>query len=168
MRKTALIFAFTLAAAGPAMAQAPASQPASSAITAGMEVKDTEGGLVGTVQSVDDAIVVVKTDRHEVQLPINSFTPSEGHLLFGMTQAQLNAEVDKANAAAAAQIVEGAEVRGSAGAVVGTIEKLEPEFVTLKLTSGELVRLPRSGVGAGPTGPIIGMTQDQLKAAIGS
>jgi preprotein translocase subunit YajC len=139
---------------------------AQAAITAGMAVKDTSGGDVGTVTSVNDGIVVVKTDRHEVGLPASSFTPSEGQLLFAMTQAQLNAEVDKANAAAQAQITVGASVRGSAGAVVGTIDAIEDEFITLKLTSGELVKLPKQGVGSSPDGPVIGMTADELKAAV--
>ncbi|HYI05929.1 MAG TPA: hypothetical protein VD858_13635, partial [Reyranella sp.] len=120
-----------LAAAAPVAAQAPAAS-----ISAGMTVKDTAGGVVGTVAGVDGQYLTVKTDRNEVRLPVTSFTPVDGALLFGMTRDQLNAEVDKAKAAADAKVVVGAAVTGAGGASVGTIEALDGEFVTLKLTSG--------------------------------
>jgi hypothetical protein len=82
-----------------------------------------------------------------------------------MTRDQLNAEIDKAQAAAAAQIVVGATVKGAAGATVGTIEALDGQLVTLKLTSGKSVRLPRSAVGGGPNGPVIGLTAEEIEAA---
>ena len=52
-------------------------------MTVGMTVKDTSGGVVGTVTKVEPGFVVVKTDKHEVRLPATSFTPHEGALLFG-------------------------------------------------------------------------------------
>jgi len=94
---------------------------------AGQQVVDTSGAAVGTVVRVDGGNVIVKTDKHEVALPKTSFTPNEGKLLFGMTQAQLNAEVEKNLAAAAALIAPGATVKGSAGAVVGTIDSVDAE-----------------------------------------
>ena len=120
--------------------------PAVLAQAAGTQVVDTSGGAVGTVVRVDGANVVIKTDKHEVALPKTSFTAHEGKLLFGMTQAQLNAEVEKSKAEAAKSIAAGATVKGSSGAVVGTIEALDDETITIKLASGSLVRVPRSGV----------------------
>ena len=109
--------------------------------TAGMQVVDTTGGAVGTVVSVSGDNVVIKTDRHQVALPKTSFTAHEGKLLFGMTQAQLNAETEKSLADAAAAIAAGATVKGSAGSVVGTIDTVDAESVTIKLQSGSLIRV---------------------------
>ncbi len=139
--------------------------PAAAQVAAGTAVKDTSGGTVGTVVKVDGDHYLVKTDRHEVRLPATSFTKVEGGLLFGLTQAQLNAEVDKAKAAAQASIVVGAKVTGAAGADVGTIEAVDADTVTLKLLSGAAVRLPRAAVAAGASGVVTGGTLAELEAA---
>jgi hypothetical protein len=156
-----------LSSLGLAAASVPASgqQAPAASISAGMSVRDTAGAEVGTVASVDGQYLVVKTDRHEVRLPASSFTPSNGTLLFGMTRDQLNAEVDKAKAAADAKIVAGAAVTGAGGAEVGTIEAADAEFVTLKLKSGASVRLPRKGVAGGPNGVVTSLTAAELEAA---
>ena len=133
--------------------------------TAGMQVVDTSGGVVGTVVSVSGDNVVIKTDKHQVALPKTSFTAHEGKLLFGMTQAQLNAEVDKSKAEAEKSLVAGATVKGSGGAVVGTIDAVDAETVTVKLTSGALVRIPRSGIAAGNGEVVVGLTAEELQAS---
>jgi preprotein translocase subunit YajC len=147
------------------LALAAVSFPAAAAVTAGATVKDTNGGVVGTITRVEGANLILKTDRHEVTLPVASFTASDDGALFAMTRDQLNAEVDKALAAANAQIVAGATVKGAAGGTVGTIEAVDAQFVTLKLASGASVRLPRGAVAAGPDGPVTSLTADQIEAA---
>ena len=132
--------------------------------TAGMQVVDTSGGAVGTVVSVSGDNVVIKTDKHQVALPKTSFTAHEGKLLFGMTQAQLNAETEKSLAAAAASIAAGATVKGTGGAVVGTIDAVDADTVTIKLQSGSLIRVPRSGVAPGADGVVVGLTAAELEA----
>jgi preprotein translocase subunit YajC len=141
------------------------SAPAAAAIAVGATVKDTKGGVVGTITRVEGGNLVLKTDRHDVTLPVSSFTATDEGALFGMTRDQLNAEVDKAKAASDAQIVAGASVKGAAGAVVGTIEAVDSEFVTLKLASGTSIRLPRNAIAGGPDGPVTGMTAEQIEAA---
>lgn len=147
------------------LALAAVSFPAAAAVTAGAVVKDTKGGEVGTIVKVEGDQLLLKTDRHEVRLPVSSFTATEGGALFAMTREQLNAEVDKAQAAAAAQIVAGAKVKGPGGAEVGTIEAVDAQFVTLKLSSGASVRAPRTAFAGGPAGPVTSLTADQLEAA---
>ena len=147
------------------LALASLSAPAMAAITVGAVVKDTKGGVVGTITRVDGGNLVLKTDRHDVTLPVSSFTATDEGALFGMTRDQLNAEVDKALAAANAQIVVGATVKGSAGAAVGTIEAVDDQYLTLKLTSGKSIRLPRNAVAGGPNGPVTGLTAEQIEAA---
>ncbi|MGZ8297104.1 MAG: hypothetical protein ACXW27_14460 [Allosphingosinicella sp.] len=154
--KSSLIIGFALAAV---------STPAAAAVTAGATVKDTSGGVVGTIVRVEGDQLMLKTDRHEVRLPVASFTATDSGALFGLTQAQLNADIDKVQAAAAAQIVVGATVKGVAGNDVGTIEAIDAQIVTLKLTSGKSVRLPRGAVGGGTAGPVIGLTAEEMEAA---
>ena len=132
--------------------------------TPGMQVVDTSGGAVGSVVSVDGDTVVINTGKHQVALPKASFTVHEGKLLFGMTQAQLNAETEKSLAAAAASIAAGATEKGTGGAVVGTIDAVDAETVTIKLQSGSLIRVPRSGVAAGSDGVVVGLTAAELEA----
>jgi preprotein translocase subunit YajC len=139
--------------------------PGAAAFTAGMAVKDVNGGDVGTVTRVDGQFLIVKTDKHEVRLPATSFTRHEGALLFGMTRDQLNAEVEKSLAAAAAKIAPGAAVSDAAGGAVGTITAVDPSWVTVKLVSGTEVRLPRTAVAPGGNGAVVGSTAAQLEAA---
>jgi preprotein translocase subunit YajC len=153
-----------LFAAGAAMHPAFA-QAAQANIAAGAQVKDTAGGDVGTVTKVDGQFVILKTDKHEVRLPVSSFTAHQGHFIMAMTRDQLNAEVDKTKAAASAKLVAGATVTGSQGGNVGTIEAIDDQFVTVKLTSGKMVRLPRPAIAPGPNGGVIGMTVAELEAA---
>lgn len=128
----------------------------------GMQVVDPAGDPVGSVTAVKGDALVLKTDKHEVQLPLTSFTASEGKLLFGMTAAQLNAETEKAMATANTAITVGAQVYGSGGVLAGTIEAVDEELVTIKLTTGVSVRLPRSSMAGSDKGAVIGLTADQL------
>ncbi len=132
--------------------------------TAGMQVVDTTGGAVGTVVSVSGDNVVIKTDKHQVALPKTSFTAHEGKLLFGMTQAQLNAETEKSLAEAAASIAAGATVKGTGGPSSGPSTRSMRSTVTIKLQSGSLIRVPRSGVAAGGDGVVVGLTAEELEA----
>ena len=157
MRKYISTIAFTsLALAAPIQSAA--------AQSVGMQVVDTSGGLVGTVTALNGQTVTVKTDKHEVAMPRASFTLDKGKLLFAMTQAQLNAEIDKTQAAAAAAVVPGTTVKGSAGTVVGTIDAVDTETITVKLQSGSLLRVPRSGIAAGNGEVTVGLTAAEIQA----
>lgn len=137
---------------------------AQAGVAPGMQVVDPAGNAVGTVTAVKGDQLIVKTDRHEVQLPATSFTPDKGKLLFAMTQAQLNTATDQALAAANASIAVGANVHGTGGQVAGTIQALDEATVTLKLTTGELVRLPRNAIAPSANGVVLGVSVEELKA----
>lgn len=158
----AIRLARSLAAAAAIAAAVPFAAYAQ--VVLGTKVVDTTGAPVGTVIALKGQNLVVKTDKHEVQLPMSSFTPDQGKLLFGMTRAELNASTDAALAAAEATIAVGAEVRGTGGTVAGTIDAIDTETVTLKLASGELIRLPKNAVAGTPQGPVLGVSVDELKA----
>ncbi len=154
-----------IAAIGPAI-QPAFAQGAAAAVAAGAQVKDTQGGDVGTVTQVDGQFVILKTDKHEVRLPVSSFTAHQGHFIMAMTRDQLNAEVEKTKATASAKLAPGAAVTSTAGGNVGTIEAVEGEFVTLKLPNGKLVRLPRAAIAASANGGVVDASVvTQLEAA---
>ena len=155
-----------LATASIGAAVDPASaQSTGAAIIPGMPVVDTAGGTVGRVIAVKDNLLTIKTDRHEAVIGTDSVTPHEGKLLFGMSQAELNAAIDRDVAAADAALVPGAVVKGASGAKVGTLDAIDAEAATIKLESGNLVRIPRSGIRGTPGGEtVIGLTADQLEA----
>jgi len=155
----ALLGSGTLVAA-PALSQQAGVQP-------GMQVVDTAGNPVGVITSMKNGNVVLKTDKHEVQLPAASFTPSNGKLLFGMTEAQVDAAAEQVVADSQAAIKPGAEVYGMGGALAGTIDSMDDQYVTIKLTTGELVRVPKNGVAAANGKVVVGATAAQLKAGAG-
>ena len=152
--------------AAPVLVPAAALAQSAAVIAVGNQVVDTKGGAVGVVTSIRGDVVTIKTDRHEVALPKASFTPSEGKLFFGMTQAELNAATDQALAASAASLVPGATVKGAAGTAVGTLDSIDTEFATIKLESGKLVRIPRAGIVGSSDGAVIGLTAGQLEAQV--
>ena len=111
-RATITLASIALASAVPAFAQANPFAP-------GTQVTDVKGGVVGTVTAVNGNVITVKTDKNEANLGKDSFTPHEGKLLFGMTQAELDAAVEKDKVAAEASLAVGSPVKGRAGAEVG-------------------------------------------------
>ena len=163
MRHSRYLFALPLLLATPL---APAAAQVATSITAGMQVIDVKGGVVGTVTAIDQSTVTLKTDRHEAKLPRAGFTLDQGKLYFGMTQAELNAAIDQEVAKANAALVPGASVKSSDGVAVGTIESIDSESAIIKLTSEGTVTVPRSGISGSADGAIIGVTEAQLKAQL--
>lgn len=157
---TSIAFAAALSAAPAALS--PAFAATTAEVHPGMQVVDPSGGAVGTVTAIKGANLVLKTSKHEVQLPLASFTADQGKLLFGMTAAQLDAETEKALAAADAAVAVGAPVYGSDGTLAGQIEELSDTLVKIKLSSGESVRIPRNGIAGSPNGARLGVTTAQL------
>jgi len=72
---------------------------ASGGVSVGATVKDTQGGTVGKIESVDGQYAVLATTKNKVRLPISSFGKGADGPVLAMTQAQ----VDAAAASAAAK-----------------------------------------------------------------
>jgi hypothetical protein len=72
---------------------------ASGDVTVGATVKDTSGGTVGKIESVDGQYAVLATTKNKVRLPLSSFGKGADGPILAMTQAQ----VDAAAASAAAK-----------------------------------------------------------------
>lgn len=168
MKFTKVLFVLTFLSVSTALATPGQTQARAvpSTIASGMVVNDTAGGVVGTVQTIEGDYLIIETDKHKAKLPKASFTLSDGALLFGLTQAQLDASIEAELAEAAKKIVAGASVIGSAGTVAGTIDSVDKDLFTLKLTTGELVRLPLNAVVPSEKGLMLGITADQLQAAV--
>jgi hypothetical protein len=133
-------------------------------IRVGANVTDPSGGAVGTITAVDGQTLMLRTDRHEVRLPVTSFTATDTTVLFGMTQAQLNTAVEQAEAAAAQAFAIGSVLRDSAGVVVGPVRALDADTVTVSIDAN-VVRVPRAALAAAQGGLVIGATRAQLLAA---
>jgi hypothetical protein len=153
--------AMALFASAPALAQA--------GITIGMQVTDGSGAPVGTVAGIKGTNLLIKTDKHEAQIPRTSFTVANGKLLFGMTQAQLDAQIEQSSAAANAAIAAGAVVKGVGGEQLGTIETVADGKVTIALQDGKKIAVPQSGLRGNADGTVtIGYTAAQLEAMLQS
>lgn len=159
-RLAKLAVAAAIAASPLAFSAAGAATPAE--VRPGMQVVDPSGGAVGTVTGIKGDMLLLKTDKHEVQLPLASFTANQGKLLFGMTAAQLNAATEQALAVAKAAVAPGASVYGSDGILAGTIESIDESLVKIKLADGKSVRIPRDGVSGSQKGAVLGITTAKL------
>jgi len=153
----------SIAPAFPVAAQAPAFDPVA---MVGKTVLDPSGKPVGQVTGQRDGLLFIKTDRHETSLPISSFTFQQKKLYIAFTQTELNAEVDKTVALINASLSPGAAVKGANGAVIGKIHSLDAEYVAIELTSGQTIRIPRNSIAGTAKGAVIGMTLEQLQAAL--
>ncbi|WP_300975289.1 hypothetical protein [Sphingomonas sp. LHG3406-1] len=155
--RCSIALALAAATSMTAVAQTPAS------ISPGLQVVDPAGNPVGTVASVNGDQLIVRTDKHEVLLPASSFTPNQGRLIFALTRDQLNAQTDQAKAEANAKLVAGVSVYGASGTLAGTIDAIDDQSVTLKLTTGKLVRLPRAGIAPSDKGATLGISAAELQ-----
>ena len=145
--------------AAPAAAQA--------GMNVGMQVTDASGAPVGTVKAVQGTNLLIKTDKHEALLPSTSFTVSNGKLLFGMTQAQLDAEIEKNLSAASAAIAVGATVKGIGGTQVGTIDSVADGNATITLQDGKKIAVPQAGLRGNSDGSVtIGYSAAQFEELV--
>lgn len=142
--------------------------PLATTFGVGMAVVDTQGGAVGTITAVGADTVTVKTAKHQAALPKTSLTISEGKALFGLSQADLDASIERTLAAApGAGLKVGAAVKGKDGGSVGTVDLVAADNVTIRLSDGQKISIPRSGIGVDADGSgLIGLTSSELMAQI--
>ena len=158
-----LLVAAALSAAPLSTFAAPAS--AQTAVQAGAVVKDPQGGEVGTIESVDGDQVVLRTDRHQARLPATALTAGPNGLVINTTRAALNGQIDQMLSQAQQAITVGAVVHDLEGAVVGPIEAVDAESVTIRFGERQF-QIQKSGVGSGPSGLVIGTTIADLEVQL--
>jgi hypothetical protein len=135
------------------------------AMKAGTQVTDPTGASVGIVTAADGDNLRVKTDKHEVTLPKSSFRPANGKLIIGMTQAQLDAQIEQSLASTNAAIVAGAAVKSSDGMQIGKIDSVADGKVVVLLDAGSRVAVPQDGVRGNADGTVtVGYTAAQISA----
>ncbi len=134
-----------------AAAQAPASTPSPAPGTpvVGMAVVDAKGGAVGTITALAADGVTVKTDKHLAIIPRSGVIVNKNKVIIGLTQVELNAQIEKAIAAAPKlELAVGGTVKGSGGTSIGTLDAVSADSVTIKLTDGKLIAIPRTSIAA--------------------
>lgn len=164
------VAATLILSASPALAAELAPRQSRAEIAVGTHVVDDAGNPVGDIISIQGTDVVIRTDRHEARIPRSSLWVNRNRVILSMTRAQLNAAVERLApppppqaAAQPVQIAPGVVVRGSGGAVAGTIESVDQTNVVLRLTTGQTASIPRSAVAATTEGGLIGITVDELQ-----
>lgn len=182
MYRSAFAGAF-LIAASPLLAQAPAPQPTpaapetpapagqttpapASTIAVGTAITGPQGHPVGTVTAIEGSNAVVRTDKYDVRLPLTSIGKGPNGAVVGVTRDELNAGIEQAMARVSELLKPGTSVYDPTGGVVGSVDAADAQFVTLKLASGKLARLPRTGFSLGKSGLIFGLTAAQIEAQL--
>ena len=161
MKRLLVTFATLSLLAAPAMAAPP--------FTVGTAVVDVNGAPVGVISATEgDTIVTVRTDKHDVRLPVASFTNQDGKLYFALNQADLNAKYESDQAAITASLQPGKPVKGMNGQVLGMIESSDATGIVIKLSSGRTAKIPSSGVAGSVDGAVVGVTAEQLEAQLGA
>lgn len=169
MKRYLLLAAAAVAAPMGATAQTAAPAPAAVTVTTGATVYDTAGGVVGTIASTDGTNAVIDTGTVKAAIPLTSLGKGAKGPVLAMTKAQLDAAAGQQQAQATAEfkskLVAGATVYGTGGSSLGTIKSVDASGITLTTANGE-AKLPASGFGPGPQGITLGMSADQLAAAM--
>ena len=151
-----------------ALAQAAPAANVAESLATGTMVYDPQGGEVGTIDSVSADAIVLDTGTSKATLPRSAFGTSPKGPTVSATKAQIDAAVAnamaEANQALEAALVAGAEVRGQAGAVVGTVGEVSGDNVILERPEGA-VSLPKSMFAANNGKPVLKMTAGELEAA---
>jgi preprotein translocase subunit YajC len=162
---TAGVAAFAMIAT-PVVAQSNTAAPATAAasVTAGATVYDTEGGVVGTIDSVNGDVAVVATGQNKVGVPVASFGPGDKGPRLAMTRAQLDQAAAGAKAERKAAVTQGANVVDSAGEQVGTVSSVDAQYAVVDMADAQ-VKLPLNAFSVKDNGLMVGMTKAQLEAA---
>ena len=167
------VFHFVVAAAvalsvpGAAFAQTSATS-AAPVLAVGATIYDPQGGEVGKIDSLINDAVVVDTGTSKATLPKSAFAAGAKGPTITITKAQIDEQVaaatQKAAAALDAALVAGAEVKGKAGAPIGTIKEVTADHVVIDRAAGP-VSLSRKAFGVGAQGLFVPMTAAELDAA---
>ena len=146
---------------------APPPAPVATTLGVGMAVVDTQGAPVGSITAIAADTVTVQTGKHQAVLPKSSVALSDGKALIGLSQADLDASVERAQAASPAALKVGAAVKGKGGTSVGTVDAVDAANVTIRLASGQRISIPRSGIAVDAEGGgTIGITAEELEAQV--
>ena len=139
--------------------------PVTPAMAQALEIVDPAGNKVGYMVSMDTetGLITLKTDKYEVQLPKGSFTPNGETLMFSMTQAELNAEVERGKKELADTASVGRAVRDADLQPAGVIEAMTDDAVMVRLANNTIVAIPHNGITPHLDGAILGYRNADLE-----
>ena len=128
------------------------------------------GGVIGTIETIENGTVIVDIDGMDAPLPANAFGEGPEGPVLAVTKAQLvqMLEQQKAQAVAArdAALIADAAVVSPNGVAVGTIESVEGDDIVLALADGSVAPV-RENFAADANGNLVVLyTQAQLLAAL--
>lgn len=144
-----------------------AMAPVAPAFAQALEIVDPAGNTVGTVIKFDaeNGILTVKTDKYEVALPRQSFTPNGETMMFAMTRAELNAEVERGQKELADTASVGRDVRDADLQPAGMIEAETDDLYMVRLLNNTVVAVPKNGITPHMEGAILGYRYADLEVS---
>jgi len=152
-----------------AAAPAPAAAQELKGAAVGATVYGPDEQPAGTIETISGANAVLATGTNKITIPLDRLGKGPNGPTIGLTRAQLDALAGQASAQASAQLEEklkpGAEVRGTTGAVVGSVKAHDAETVTLT-ADGKDVRVPLAAISVAEAGLVLNMTAEQFQAAV--
>lgn len=138
------------------------------ALVVGTMAYDLQGGEVGKIDSISGETIVIDTGTHKAALPKTAFGSGPKGPTVSMTKVQIDDQVaaasQKAAAALEAAMTPGAEVKGKAGTVIGTVKEVKGDQVIIERATGP-VSLTKKAFGLGANGLFISLTAAELDAA---
>lgn len=149
----------------------PAFVPSAPALRFGVPVAGPGGLPVGVVVLVENGVVTLDTGRFRVPLPQTSFGYGPAGPTLPVTQLQLNAlveaQVAAAFAARDAALIVGAPVRTFDGQLLGTVQTVEGERITvLRPAPARRVLLARSHLALDASGLVSRQTLAEIESGI--
>jgi hypothetical protein len=159
---------FALAAMTAGIALPVSAQVAATQVSPGMQVYDMQNDHVGVVSKLAGGKVYVQTDRYVIPLEATSVTAGKGKALISLDRTHLNSFYETDILPAQHSLEVGKPVKGTNGAVLGTIKEINDAKVVLALPSGQLIELPRNGVAGSAEGATAGITADDLAKQLGA
>ncbi|WEK47637.1 MAG: hypothetical protein P0Y56_04915 [Candidatus Andeanibacterium colombiense] len=156
--------------AAPAPAAAPSDDAAADVIP-GATVYDTQGGTVGRIVSVEGDAVVLDTGSMRATLSKNGFGKGANGPVIGMTKAQLEEAIAKAegeaNGKLAAALVPGAAIASSDGVAVGTVKEIDANGNVVIDRPAGVIALPKTQFTTAADGSLaLRFSNADLEAAV--
>jgi hypothetical protein len=147
---------------------------AAAAQDVGTTIYGNDGQPVGTVEQIDEQVIVIDTGKHKAPLPISALYDAETGRAVNATREQLDTMMDKKVADDAAKrdaaLVTGAAVVSINGNPAGTIASadLAADVITLDSPDGPIV-LTKEYFAVNPQGQLMALvTREQIASAAAS
>lgn len=140
----------------------------------GATIFGNDGNPVGTVEQVNDQVIVINTGKHKAPVPVTMVFEGETGPSVNATKDQVDAMMDRQVAAAAekrdAALVKGAAVVSINGNPAGTLSKVDltADVITLESPDGPIV-LKKEYFAINPSGQLMALvTREQIASAAAS